>query len=110
MEEFKRYYRTLDDLHDYFKTLGLADVSFGELGEVEEDIIKRDPSHLIVWRENDEIIGHAIWHPSNTDEHRKGYPRDKEDKEVLRRLLRGKKDFVELHEIWLKERHRKRLW
>ncbi|MDH5780035.1 MAG: hypothetical protein OEZ29_05520 [Candidatus Bathyarchaeota archaeon] len=55
-EEFKRYYRTLDDLHSYFKTLGLTDVKFGELGEVEAGIIKRDPSHLIVWKENSSII------------------------------------------------------
>ena len=76
-EEFKRYYRTLDDLHSYFKTLGLTDVKFGELGEVEAGIIKRDPSHLIVWRENSRIIGHAIWHETNTEEHRKGDPREK---------------------------------
>ena len=101
LEEFKRYYRTLDDLHSYFKTLGLADVKFGELGEVEAGIIKRDPSHLIVWRENSKIIGHAIWHETNTEEHRKGDPREKEDRQALERLLGGKKDFVELHEIWL---------
>jgi len=57
LEEFKRYYRTLDDLHSYFKTLGLADVKLGELGKVEAGIIKRDPSHLIVWREKSRIIG-----------------------------------------------------
>lgn len=101
LEEFKRYYRTLEDLHDYLKTLGLPDV-------VEEGIIKRDPSHLIVWRENDEIVGHAIWHKSNTEEHRKGQPRDKEDRETLEKLIGGKKDFVELHEIWLRKKHRGR--
>ena len=107
LEEYKRYYRTLDDLHDYFKTLGLTDVKFGELGATEERIIKRDPSHLIVWRENDDIIGHAVWHETNTEEHRKGDTRDKEDKEILRRLLGGKKDnIVELHEIWLRKKHR----
>ena len=62
LEEYKRYYKTLNDLHDYFKTLGLTDVKFGELGAVEEEIIKTDLSHLIVWREDNEIIGHAIWH------------------------------------------------
>jgi len=106
LKEFKRYYRTLEDLHEYFKTLGLADVRFGELGVVEEGIIKKDPSHLIVWRENNEMIGHAIWHEANTDEHREGDPRDKEDREMLRRLLGGKKDLVELHEVWLRTKYR----
>ena len=107
LEEFKRYYKSLEHLHDYFKTLGLADVKFEELGVVEEEIIKRDPSHLIVWREKDEIIGDAIWHETSTDEHRIGDPRDKEDKVILRRLLGGKKDnIIELHEVWLKEEHR----
>lgn len=107
LEQFKRYYKTLGDLHSYYKTLGLQDVNVGELGVVEEGIV-RDPSHLIVWRENNEIIGHAIWHASNTDEHRVGDPRDKEDKEILKGLLGGKKDFVELHEIWLRKKHRGR--
>lgn len=106
LEEFRRYYKTLDDLHAYLETLGLQDVNAGELGDVEEGIIKSDPSHLIVWKENAEIIGHAIWHASNTDEHRLGDPRDKEDKEILRRLLGGRKDFIELHEIWLRKEHR----
>lgn len=28
--------------------------------------------NLIVFRENGEIIGHAVWHETNTEEHRKG--------------------------------------
>ena len=62
--------------------------------------------NLIVFRENDEIIGHAIWHETNTEEHRKGDPRDKEDREILRGFLGQGKDFVELHELWLKTEHR----
>lgn len=107
LEEYKEYYKTLDDLHNYFRTLGLTDVTFGELGSTEEEIIKRDPSHLIVWRENDEIIGHAVWHKASTDEHKEGDPRDREDREVLRELCGGKKDnIVELHEIWLRKKYR----
>jgi len=64
--------------------------------------------NLIVFRENDKIIGHAIWHETNTEEHRKGDPRDKEDKEILHRFLGQKKDFVELHELWLTKEHRGR--
>ena len=33
-------------------------------------------------------------------------PRDMEDREALRKLLGKKKDFVELHEWWLIEKHR----
>ncbi len=108
LEEFRRYYRTLDDLHDYYKARGLSDVVYGELGKVEEGIIKRDPHHLIVWREVDEILGHAIWHESSTEEHRKGVARDEDDKRLLRELLGGRRDFVELHEIWLRTKFRGR--
>jgi len=62
--------------------------------------------NLIVFRENNDIIGHAIWHETNTEEHRKGDPRDKEDKEILWRFFGEKKNFVELHELWLTKEHR----
>lgn len=78
----------------------------GELNAIEESIILGDPDHLIVWRDGPEIIGHAIWHESNTEEHREGAPRDTKDKELLEKLLGGKRDFVELHELWLREEHR----
>lgn len=107
LQEFRRYYETLDDLHEYFKTRGLSDNKFGELGVQEEYWVTKDPSHLIVWKENDEIIGHAIWHETSTDEHRNGDPRDEEDRAVLWRLAGGRKDdIVELHEIWLKKKYR----
>jgi len=88
LEEFKRYYRTLTGLHNYnyFRTLGLTDAALGELGSTEEEIIRRDPSHLIVWREADGIVGHAVWHETSTDEHREADPRDRMDREVLRKL------------------------
>jgi RimJ/RimL family protein N-acetyltransferase len=70
------------------------------------NVVVKDKSQLIVWRENDKIVGHAVWHESNTEEHRKGVPRDKEDREALERLLGSKKDFVELHEWWLIEKYR----
>jgi len=62
--------------------------------------------NIIVFRENGEIIGHAIWHETCTDEHRRGDPRDKEDREILLTFFGGKKDFVELHELWLMKEHR----
>jgi len=91
LEDFKEYYK---------RTMGW------ELDVTEENIIMENPSHLILWREDHQIIGHAIWHESNTEEHRKGLPRDKMDREILKNLLKGKKDFIELHEIWLRKEHR----
>jgi ribosomal protein S18 acetylase RimI-like enzyme len=72
------------------------------------NVVVKDPSQLIVWKEGDKIVGHSVWHETNTDEHRKGDPRDKEDKQALERLLGGKKSFVELHEVWLMEEYRER--
>lgn len=107
--EFKRYYATLKDLHKYYRTLGLVDVRFGQLGVVEENWVKKDPSHLIIWRINSEIIGHAIWHETGTDEMKKGDPREEEDKKMLRKLLGGKREnLVELHEIWLRKEYREK--
>jgi len=62
--------------------------------------------NLIVFRENDEIIGHAIWHETSTEEHRKGDPREKEDREILQRFMGKGEDFIELHELWLTEEHK----
>ena len=92
LEEFKRYYRRN----------GYAD---GDLEHLIKKVIK-DSSQLIVWRKNDKIVGHAVWHESNTKEHRKGDPRDQEDTEALEKFLSAKKNFVELHEIWLMKEHR----
>jgi len=63
--------------------------------------VKGNFVQLIVWRENGKIVGHALWHESNTKQHRKDSPRDREDREALEKLLGKKKDFVELHEWWL---------
>jgi GNAT superfamily N-acetyltransferase len=65
------------------------------------NVVVKDPSQLIVWRDNGKVVGHAVWHESNTVEHRKGYARDREDREALNKLLGKEKNFVELHEIWL---------
>jgi GNAT superfamily N-acetyltransferase len=104
LEEFRKYYRKLGGLHDYFRSLGIADVKFGELGPTEEHHISRDPSHLIVWREGETIIGHAIWHEESIDSF--STVGDKEIRGALDRLLGERRDFVELHEIWLEEKHR----
>lgn len=98
----------LDEFKEYYKRNGFAgEQGTGELGITEEKIITQDPSHLIVWRENNKIIGDAIWHETSTDEHREGDPRDREDKELLRKLCGGKKEnIVELHELWLRKKYR----
>jgi len=98
LEEFKEYYR---------KNGFAGEQGTGELGITEERIVIQDPAHLIVWREDNEIIGDAIWHETSTDEHRKGVPRDREDREILRKLYGGKKgNIIELHEVWLREEYR----
>jgi GNAT superfamily N-acetyltransferase len=91
----------LQELREYWNRNGYD----GSLDHLMNVVVK-DPSQLFVWRENDKIVGHAVWHESNTEEHRKGDPREKEDKEALEKLLGGKKDFVELHEIWLIKEYR----
>jgi len=93
-----------EEFSAYLAKLGL----YSGKGELERLKGHLDKKHfnLIVFRENDEIIGHAIWHETNTEEHRKGDARDKEDKEILQRFFGGKKDFIELHELWLTKEHR----
>ena len=93
-----------EEFRGYLKRIGLYKKE-GELSRL-EIMLKNKLLNLIVWRENDEIIGHAMWHESNTEEHRKGDARDKEDSELVERLLGGQKSFVELHEVWLTKEHR----
>jgi GNAT superfamily N-acetyltransferase len=102
LEEFKRYYEKLAQDKEWQGTFGFTE----ELGTSWERVFAENPSQLIVVREDGEIIGHLVWHESNTEEHRKGDPRGEEDKRVLGELLGGKKDFIELHEIWLRQNHR----
>ncbi len=102
LEEFKRYYRRLAEDKEWLGTFGWT----LELGDSWERILVENPSLLIVMREDNEIIGHIIWHESSTDEHRKGDARDKEDRETLRKLFGGQRDCVELHEIWLRQPYR----
>jgi len=91
----------LDEFREYWGRNGYD----GDLNHLVNVVIK-DSSQLIVCKENDKIIGHAVWHETNREEHRKGDPRDEEDRDELERLLGEKKDFVELHEIWLIKEYR----
>jgi len=93
-EEFRRYLRKIVFYRE--------EDNMGKL----EAFVKAKLFNLIVWKEKSEIIGHAIWHESNTAEHRKGDPRDRKDHEILEKLLGRKKNFVELHEVWLLKEHR----
>ncbi len=91
----------LEEFKEYWTRNGYA----GDLEHLLNTVIK-DPFQLIVWRENEKIVGHGVWHETSTDEHREGNARDEEDRETLEKLLGGKKDFVELHEIWLMKEYR----
>lgn len=102
LEEFKRYYRKLAEDKEWQGTFGFTE----ELGTSWEKVLAENPDQLIVMKEDSEIIGHLVWHESNTDEHRAGDPRDEEDMSILRKLAGGKKDVIELHEIWLRQKHR----
>jgi GNAT superfamily N-acetyltransferase len=93
-----------EEFNTYLRKIELYTAE-GELEKLEA-MITNKLLNLIVWRENGEIFGHAIWHESNTEEHRKGDPRDEEDREALHRFFGGKRDFVELHEVWLAKEHR----
>ena len=77
----------------------------GELDRLRSKL-ERGMSNLIVFRGKAEIIGHAIWHESNTEEHSEGYPRDKKDIEILHGFMGKNRDFVELHELWLTKENR----
>jgi GNAT superfamily N-acetyltransferase len=97
----------LEEFKEYYKRNGFAgEQGTGQLGITEEKIVTQNPAHLIVMRENEEIIGHLIWHKSSTDEHRNNDPRDEEDKQILNKLAGGKENLVELHEVWLRQKYR----
>jgi GNAT superfamily N-acetyltransferase len=104
LNEFRRYHRN-SGIHKFLESAGVTD-SYDENLNYMMNVVIKHPSQLIVWREDDKVVGHAVWHESNTEEHRKGDPRGKEDTEALEKLLDGKKNFVELHEIWLIEEYR----
>jgi GNAT superfamily N-acetyltransferase len=99
-EEFKEYW-SRNGYSQEFKGY-----NHDRLLEMLVNVIKGNFPQLIVWRENGKIVGHAIWHESNTEEHRKGDPRDEEDRQILNRLAGGKEDLVELHEVWLRQKYR----
>ena len=90
----------IEELRKYLKSLGLS------LGETEERLITEKPERLILWRDNGVLVGHAIWHESNTKQHPDGTPRELQDSRILEDELKVEGDFVELHEIWLSDDHR----
>jgi len=107
LEEFKKYYSTLRDLHEFYINRTLRDPREFKLGDDERFHVENDNRHLIIWTNSTEIVGHCIWHETNTDEMTPGDPRDDDDKETLRNLFGGQKgNLVELHELWLQTKHR----
>jgi GNAT superfamily N-acetyltransferase len=104
LEEFKRHHRELAEDTEWRGTFGFTE----ELGASWERVLVENPSLLIVMRENSELVSHLIWHESSTDEHGKDDPRDEEDKQILNKLAEGEKDLVELHEVWLRHKYRRR--
>ncbi|MFW9770862.1 MAG: GNAT family N-acetyltransferase [Candidatus Thorarchaeota archaeon] len=98
--DFEKFGTNLSELRkEFLDTIEISD-------DIEETIVREDPSHLIVWRKDQELIGWAIWHESYTNEHRKGYPRVESDRRILENLIGEKKEIIELHELWLKKKYR----
>ncbi len=91
-----------EELRAYLQELGLS------LGETEERLIKEKPERLIMWRDEGMLVGHTIWHASNTKQHPDGTPREEEDNHILEEELGVEGDFIELHEIWLADTYRGR--
>lgn len=90
----------IEELREHLAGLGLT------LGETEERLIKEKPERLIMWRDLGELVGHTIWHASNTKVHPDGEEREAEDRKTLEEELKVVGDFIELHEIWLSDDHR----
>ena len=80
--DLQKFGYTLDEFREEY--ISITDI----IDDTEAEIIKDDPSHLIAFKENQEILGWAIWHESSTTEHREGSPRDKEDRKILEKLVR----------------------
>jgi GNAT superfamily N-acetyltransferase len=101
----------IEDFEEYYIAAGLPWVTRapgGRVGDVERSYVMSNPEHLILFREDDEIVGHMIWHESNTEEHSSGRVRDEDDRAILRELLSPGEEFVELHELWLMRNRRGR--
>jgi len=92
LESFKKYYQVI----------------FGKVGDTELDIIKENPDHLITFHSEDAILGHCIWHDSNTRSHPNGAPRDDKDRQILEDELGVIGEFTEVHELCLEEEKRGR--
>ena len=92
----------VEELRDHLKGLGLS------LGPTEERLIVENPERLIMWRDECVLVGHTIWHTSNTRVHPDGEPREADDRRILEEELNIVGDFIELHEIWLGDDYRGR--
>ncbi len=69
---------------------------------MERSHVLNNPEHLILFVDKGKIIGHAIWHESNTEVHTPGGgPREADDRQALRRLVGKGGEFIELHELWV---------
>jgi len=78
----------------------------GGLEPFEEEFLRDDPTQLIVWGDNQEVYGWIIWHPSRVKDHGDSTPRDDTDMKILTNLIGENEEFIELHELWLREEYR----
>ena len=107
VEQFKEYYCDLSDLQTYYISIGSRGSEPFKLGGAEKQHLENNPKHLIIWTDNEEIVGHNIWHETSTEEMTPGDLRDVDDRDTLRKLFGGiTVNLVELHELWLRTEHR----
>ena len=90
----------VEEIRAHLEGLGLS------LGLTEERLIIEKPERLIMWRDAGVLVGHTIWHASNTKVHPDGEPREADDRRILEEELNIVGDFIELHEIWLNDEYR----
>ncbi|MHA1960063.1 MAG: GNAT family N-acetyltransferase [Candidatus Thorarchaeota archaeon] len=105
VEKDRIEFRVADTAYDEFKEYYAINGPW-EYGPTEEKHIRANPNHLITWRKSGKIIGHAIWHESNSREHTQGDKRTKQDYTIIERLMEEGTEFIELHELWLGVDHR----
>ena len=80
------------------------------LGDDERRHIENDVDHLIIWKVENEIVGHCIWHETSIEDYATESAEDKEVREILTQMLGVRYDIVELHEVWMQTKHRGKGW
>ncbi len=71
----------VEELRQHLETHGLS------LDPTERRLVTENPEQLIMWRDEGVLVGHTIWHASNTRVHPDGEEREVEDRRILEKEL-----------------------